>query len=78
LKELLEFLIRGLVDLPDSVVIEEVARNGERLFRVQVAPADVGKVIGRQGRTVKAVRALMQALERKTGQRGSLEILETP
>jgi len=77
-KELLEFLIRGLVDLPDAVAIEETARNGERLFRVQVAPADVGKVIGRQWRTVKAIRAVMQALERKTGQRGALEILEAP
>ena len=78
MKGLLEFLIRGLVDLPDAVVIEETARNGERLFRVQVAPADVGKVIGRQGRTVKAIRSVMQALEKKSGQRGALEILEAP
>jgi predicted RNA-binding protein YlqC (UPF0109 family) len=78
LKELLEFLIRGLVDLPEAVAIEETARNGEPLFRIQVAPGDVGKVIGRQGRTVKAIRSMMQAVERKTGQRGSLEIIEAP
>jgi predicted RNA-binding protein YlqC (UPF0109 family) len=75
-RALLEFLIRSLVDDPDAVAIEERPSEGLTVLRVRVATADIGKVIGRQGRTIKAIRALMSAAERRLGQRASVELVE--
>ena len=76
MRELLEFLIRSLVDNPDAVAIEERSTDGATVMRVRVAGPDIGKVIGRQGRTIKAIRALMSAAEQRLGQRAVVELAE--
>ncbi|MHB8420211.1 MAG: KH domain-containing protein [Myxococcales bacterium] len=76
MKELLEFMVRGLVDDPQAVSIQETPAEGQSTYRISVAQGDIGKIIGRQGRTVKALRAVAAALERKTGQRAVVEIVE--
>jgi len=75
-RDLLEFLIRSLVDEPDAVAIEERPSDAGTVMRVRVASADIGKVIGRQGRTIKAIRALMSAAERRLGERAVVELAE--
>lgn len=70
------FLIQGLVDDPASVVIEDQPGDGVQLLRVRVPPAEVGKIIGRQGRTIKAIRSLISAADRKNGSCTSVEIAE--
>jgi len=76
MRELLEFLVRSLVDDPQAVKIDELENGGEALLRIHVAQGDVGKVIGRQGRTVKAIRAVLGVLERRLGKRVQVEIAE--
>ncbi len=76
MRELLEFLVRSLVDDPQAVKIDEVENGGEAILRIHVAQGDVGKVIGRQGRTVKAIRAVLGILERRLGKRVQVEIAE--
>ena len=76
MRELLEFLIRSLVDNPELVAIEERAAEGATVMRVRVAGSDIGKVIGRQGRTIKAIRALMTAAEPRLGQKAVVELAE--
>jgi uncharacterized protein len=75
-RELLEFLIRSLVDDPAAVQIEERPTEGATVMRVHVAAPDIGKIIGRQGRTIKAIRALMSAAEQRLGQRAVVELAE--
>lgn len=77
MKELLEFLIRSLVDDPDAVIIDEKVAEGQSVLFVKVAPAEVGKIIGRQGRTIKALRAVITAAGRKRGSQTSIEIAES-
>ncbi len=76
MQALLDFLIRSLVDDPAAVAIEERSSEGGTVLRVRVATTDIGKVIGRQGRTIKAIRALMSAAERRLGQRAAVELVE--
>jgi hypothetical protein len=76
MRELLEFLVRSLVDDPQAVKIDELENGGEAILRIHVAQGDVGKVIGRQGRTVKAIRAVLGVLERRLGKRVQVEIAE--
>lgn len=76
MKELIEELTRSLVDQPDQVEVREVDGQEELLFEVRVAPDDVGKVIGRQGRTIKAMRTLLHAASIKSGRRTQLEVLD--
>jgi uncharacterized protein len=75
-RELLEFLVRSLVDNPDAVVIEERPGQDVTVMRERVAGPDIGKIIGRQGRTIKAIRALMSAAEQRLGQRAVVELAE--
>ncbi len=75
-RELLEYLVRGLVDDQTAVAVEETDKNGQPVLTVRVAPQEVGKIIGRQGRTVKAIRAVVAAADRKGGQRTAVEIAE--
>lgn len=73
--ELLEALARGLVDEPDAVRVEQVeGDDGSLVFRLHVAENDVGKVIGRQGRIVRALRTLVRAGGPHAGRRLQLEI----
>ena len=76
MKEMLEALVKSLVDFPDKVEINEV--NGEKFttLEVRVDPSDMGKIIGRQGRIIKAVRTLMKAYATKEHKRLNVEIVE--
>lgn len=75
--ELLEYLARRLVDDPDAVRIERAEReDGVVVLRLSVAPDDVGKVIGRQGRIVRALRTLVRASAARTRERVTVEIVE--
>jgi predicted RNA-binding protein YlqC (UPF0109 family) len=68
-------LLRLLVDDPASVLIEEVRDEGVTVFEVRVAPADVGKLVGRRGRTVRALRSLLAARGERDGAEYDLEVL---
>lgn len=76
LKELVEFVARALVDQPDEVEVSEIAGEQTVVLELRVAKEDLGKVIGKQGRTVKAMRAILNAASSKLRKRADLEILE--
>jgi predicted RNA-binding protein YlqC (UPF0109 family) len=76
LKELIEYLARALVDQPDEVHVSEIAGEQTVVLELRVAKEDLGKVIGKQGRTVKAMRAILSAASSKLRKRADLEILE--
>ncbi len=76
LKELVEFVARALVDQPDEVEVSEIAGEQTIVLELRVAKEDLGKVIGKQGRTVKAMRAILNAASSKLRKRADLEILE--
>jgi predicted RNA-binding protein YlqC (UPF0109 family) len=76
--ELLEYLARGLVDEPDAVRVERTEReDGLVVLRLHVAPDDVGKVIGRQGRLVRALRTVVRAAASRSRERITVEIAES-
>jgi predicted RNA-binding protein YlqC (UPF0109 family) len=74
--ELLAHLARQLVDEPDAVEVEEVQQEGATVLKLRVAKEDVGKVIGRQGRIARALRAIVRASGARSHRRVVLEILE--
>ena len=74
--ELLAHLARQLVDDPDAVEVEEVRQEGATVLQLRVAKEDVGKVIGRQGRIARALRAIVRASGARTHRRVVLEIME--
>ncbi len=76
LKELVEYLARALVDNPNEVSVEAVEAEKTTTLRLKVAPADLGRVIGKQGRTARAMRTLLHATAAKSRRRAVLEILE--
>lgn len=76
MRETIEMIVKSLVDDPDTVDIREVDRNGATLIEVRVAPQDVGKIIGKQGRTIRALRSLARAAGTKQNRRYLLEIVE--
>lgn len=76
LRELVDYLARGLVDRPEEVKVDEVSEPDALVFELQVAEEDLGKVIGKQGRTAKALRTILAAASAKTRRRVILEILE--
>lgn len=61
MKEVLEYLARAVVDEPDAVEVTEVEGQGSVLLQLRVAPDDMGKVIGKRGRTVRAIRTVVRA-----------------
>ena len=69
LKELVEAIVVELVDQPDKVVVTEVAGGDSTVVELRVAREDVGKVIGKEGRTAESIRAIMTAVSTKTGGR---------
>jgi predicted RNA-binding protein YlqC (UPF0109 family) len=75
-KELIEFVARSLVDDADAVLVHTVDREQATVLELEVAPADLGKVIGRQGRTARALRTLLAAAGQKTRRRYILDILD--
>ena len=76
LRELVEYLARGLVDHPEEVAVEAVDEPDALVFELKVADEDLGKVIGKQGRTAKALRTVLSAASSKMRRRVVLEILE--
>ena len=74
--ELLDYLARGLVDEPDAVRVEELEEDDALVLRLHVAPDDVGKVIGRQGRIARALRTVVRAGGAHEGRRIVLEIVD--
>ena len=73
---LLEYLARQLVDEPEAVRVETVERDGVTVLELRVAPDDVGKVIGRQGRIARALRTVVRASAARERERVLLEIVE--
>jgi hypothetical protein len=76
MKELVEFVAKSLVDDADAVRIRTHERDQATIIELEVAPADLGKVIGRQGRTARAIRTLLTAAGQKTRRRYILDILD--
>ena len=76
MKELLTYIVQSLVDHPDEVSVTEREAGGETIFEVSVADGDMGKVIGRQGRSGKEVRTLRKAVAQRKGKKVSVEILD--
>jgi predicted RNA-binding protein YlqC (UPF0109 family) len=74
--DLLEYLARQLVDQPDDVRVDTVERDGVTVIQLHVAPDDVGKVIGRQGRIARALRTVVRASAARSRERVLLEIVE--
>jgi predicted RNA-binding protein YlqC (UPF0109 family) len=72
----LEYVVKGLVERPDEVTITPVERNGLTIYELRLNPSDVGRVIGRQGMTINAIRSLLTAGSAKKGLRCTLEIVE--
>jgi hypothetical protein len=76
MKAFLEYVVKGLVDRADAVTVTPVEREGMTVYELRVHPTDVGKVIGKQGTTIHAIRSLLQVGGAKQGQRCSVEIVE--
>jgi uncharacterized protein len=76
LAELVEYLARRLVDAPNAVRVEQVERDDATVLQLWVAPDDVGKVIGRQGRIARALRTVVRASAARDERRVMLEIME--
>jgi predicted RNA-binding protein YlqC (UPF0109 family) len=76
MRELVEYLVRALVEDPDSVQVEELEENGDVVLEVTVAEDDLGRVIGRGGRIANAIRTVARAAATKEERRVLVEILE--
>jgi hypothetical protein len=76
IKELVEEIAKALVDIPDQVQVREVQGEQVTVLELRVAPGDLGKVIGKQGRTARSVRTILGAAGMKLNRRFTLEILE--
>ncbi len=76
LKELIEYIAKALVDNPDSVRVSEIVGEKTSVIELNVAKDDLGKVIGKQGRTARAMRTILSAASTKVKKRAVLEIIE--
>jgi len=76
MKELIEFIVKALVDDPSEVSIKEISGDKITLFELRVSKTDIGKVIGKRGRTAGAIRTILNAVSTKQGKRAELEIIE--
>jgi predicted RNA-binding protein YlqC (UPF0109 family) len=76
MREFLEFVIRQLVEYPDEMMLSEIPSGKMTIFKVQLRQSDVGRVIGRNGQTIHAIRALLASSAARHGQRATLEIVE--
>jgi hypothetical protein len=75
-RELIEYIAKSLVDNPDAVTVTEVVGDNAVVFELRVGKGDLGKVIGKQGRTARSMRTLLSAAASRSGKRAVLEILE--
>ena len=76
LKELVETMVKALVDIPNEVKVSEIAGEQTTVFELVVAKGDLGKVIGKQGKTAKALRTILTGASTKLRKRSVLEIIE--
>ena len=76
MKDLITKIVQALVDQPEEVSVNEIGGAHTTMLEVRVAKADMGKVIGKQGRTAQAIRTLLSAASGKTRKRYILEIME--
>jgi predicted RNA-binding protein YlqC (UPF0109 family) len=76
LKELVEYVAKELVDHPDQVRVEEVGGARSIIFELHVAPSDMGRVIGKNGRVANALRSLLRVASAEAGKRAILEIVD--
>ncbi len=74
MKELVEVMAKALVEHPDEVSVTETEKNGETVVELKVAPSDMGKVIGKQGRIAKAIRSVVKAAASKDDKKVVVEI----
>ena len=75
MKELIEYIARSIVDKPEEVKVTEIPDEGRIILRLEVAPEDMGKVIGRQGQIAQAMRTLLRVSAVRAGTRAVLEIV---
>jgi len=75
-KELVEYIAKALVDRPDQVKVSEIQGEKTSVIELSVAKEDLGKVIGKQGRTARAIRVILGAASANLGKRSVLEIIE--
>jgi predicted RNA-binding protein YlqC (UPF0109 family) len=75
MKEFLEFVVKHLVDHPESVAIELEEKDNKHIFKLKVAEGEIGKVIGRRGQTATSLRILLKAVAAKEGKRAVLDII---
>ncbi|CAN5192679.1 KH domain-containing protein [soil metagenome] len=74
--EVLTYIAKALVDHPDDVAVEAVEDDGETVLELRVHPDDMGKVIGKRGRTAKAIRTMVKAAATREGSAATVEIVE--
>jgi len=76
MKDFLEYVVKGLVGHPEALSVTPVDRDGLMIYALRLHPDDVGRVVGRKGNTINALRTLLLAGSAKIGQRCSVEIVE--
>ena len=76
MKEFLEFVIRQLIEFPDEMILSESVNGRNIVFRLALRQSDVGRIIGRNGQTIQAIRALLSSSAARHGQKATLEIIE--
>ena len=76
MKELLLYMARNLVDDPDAVTVNEVSDEDGKVLELRVAPGDMGKVIGRQGRIAKEIRTIVKSVAQRSGEKITVEIID--
>ncbi len=78
MKELIETMVKALVDKPEEVVVNEIAGEQAVIYEIKVADQDIGKVIGKQGRTANALRVIVKAASSKIGKNANVQINSKP
>ena len=76
MKELLLYMAKNLVDEPDAVTVTETSSEEGKVLELRVAPSDMGKVIGRQGRIAKEIRTIIKTVAQRSGEKVSVEIVD--
>ena len=76
MKELLLYMAKNLVDDPDAVTVTEVSDDEGKVLELRVAPGDMGKVIGRQGRIAKEIRTIVKTVAQRSGEKVTVEIVD--
>jgi predicted RNA-binding protein YlqC (UPF0109 family) len=76
MQEFLEFVIRHLIDYPDEMVLTTAEANKKTIFKLRVRQSDIGKVVGKHGQTILAIRNILNAAAARVGQKAIFEIIE--